>query len=104
MKHLTTEMLPLPSIHCGGFAYSREYAATLNGVAVPQTRIFSRPGATQDKSAEARAMLEAAPIGAVYVVTTYRDIDEAWPDDIDQEIVTYIRLELGWERAGYERR
>lgn len=99
---LTAEMLPLPSIHCGRFAYPREETATLNGVAVPKSRIFSRPGATQDASAEALAMLNAAPVGSVYVITTIRDADQSWAyDDCFEESITYTRREEGWERTGY---
>ena len=48
-------------------------------------------------------MLNAATVGSVYVITTYRDADQSWADeDASEESFIYTRTEEGWVQTGYE--
>ena len=47
-------------------------------------------------------MLNAATVGSIYVITTYRDADQDWADDASEESFIYTLTEEGWVQTGYE--
>jgi len=91
---VSTKGLPVPVVHKGGFLYRMETTATLNGEPVPQTRQFTKPENTEDRSKEVYAMLEAATVGqAEYLV-----IEEPESGEPDEQISMYRKVAPGvWE-------
>ena len=81
--------MQLPVIYCGGYLYSREVTATMDGMKVPQERRFSN-GLWDDPAwDQARDMLDNAPLGAIYSITE-------WPDE-DQDFSPEVQ---SWRKIG----
>ena len=66
LRIVSTDALPLPEEYCGAYTESHRCYGDLNGEPMPQTRWFSKPGASDDKTQEQRAILVNAKPGDVY--------------------------------------
>ena len=81
--------MQLPVVYGGGYMYSREVTATMDGVPVPQELRLSKGFWDDPAWDQARDMLDAATFGAIYAITE-------WPDE-DQDFSPEVQ---SWRKIG----
>ena len=94
MTTKTAAHLPLPSISLGGFMYRRESFGALNGAPVPRSENYPSARDSTDRRAEARELLDTAPVGAVYEWEYYPDPDQ--DPDWAGEVARWVKTPDGW--------